>query len=229
MNGFYSSAQRGAVLVIALVMLVVLMLLTVSSIQGVVIETRMTGSRLEKQYLNNLVGAALREGELRFYGSNNLHDKLEAHIESNCIKNNTVKAYRNNNPCLLASMTEEQLVEFFATPVRFLNKDNAYTKQYGYTKIDSIKTAGLHSVIAWMPYRGLGLDQSNYYKPSREVEAYWNSYNISSDSSGLMIDNPEYGSALEGRGVYHYLITAQAANKLAVQSTIAVIYLGVNN
>lgn len=41
--------------------------------------------------------------------------------------------------------------------------------------------------------------------------------------------NAEYGDALQGKGTYFYLITAQAADQFAVQSTMANIYVGINN
>ncbi len=71
-----------------------------------------------------------------------------------------------------------------------------------------------------MPYRGTEAGSVS----ELDTRAYWNSALITSEGV-----NAEYGDAMEGRGTYFYLITGQAADTLAVQSTIANIYLGLNN
>ncbi|SDI73093.1 type IV pilus assembly protein PilX [Pseudomonas delhiensis] len=57
--------QRGAVLFVALVMLLVLTLLAVGGMREMQLEGRMTGNRLELQRLTSAAESALREGEGR--------------------------------------------------------------------------------------------------------------------------------------------------------------------
>ena len=53
--------QRGAVLFIALIMLLVLTLLAINSMRGVTLETRITANRAQETKLINVADAALRE------------------------------------------------------------------------------------------------------------------------------------------------------------------------
>lgn len=59
----FAARQSGAALFIALVMLLVITLLAVSSAREVTLEYRMTGDFLEQQRLLNAAEAGLREGE----------------------------------------------------------------------------------------------------------------------------------------------------------------------
>lgn len=60
------SQERGAALLVALIMLLILTVLAVSSMRGVVLESRITGNRAESLRLQAAADAALREGEFRF-------------------------------------------------------------------------------------------------------------------------------------------------------------------
>lgn len=228
MRYFKVNQQRGAVLVIALVMLLVLTLLAINSMRGVTLETRMTRARIENTHLTHLVDAALREGEFRLYGSDNLRDKLEPNLTRNCVKANTLNNDGQHRPCLLAEMSRNQLQQFFAHPIRFFNASNSYTQQYTARTGSAVQAADAHSVLAWMPYRGLDPQPAHYSQPIHNQHAYWNSYRIKPSTQNQRNKNPEYGAALEGQGTFYYLVTAQANERVAAQSTVAVIYLGLN-
>lgn len=228
MNNFKSKDQQGAVLIVALVMLLVLTVLAVSNMRGVTLESRITANRIETGYLDNLANAALREGEFRFYGPAYLRDKLEPNIGRNCIKENQLNIYGNNRPCLLREMTDDELGEYFTTPISFFKTDNDYTSQYENKTGAAAQAADENAIVAWMPYRGLDADASNYFIPEKSKNAFWNTYRAMSGSVENESVNPEYGAALEGKGTFFFLVTAQANDQLAAQSTVAVIYLGLN-
>ena len=229
MSTVTSANQQGAVLITALVMLITLTLLAVNSMDAVILEARMTAARIEMTHLENLTDAALREGEFRLYGPAYLGDKLEAALERNCIKGNRLDADGENRPCLLARMTDEELLEFFSTPISFFKQSTTYNNQYAHRTSAAIQAAGASAVVAWMPYRGLDPEPSNYVTPINGVHAYWNSYRMNTGAAENEALNPEYGAALTGKGTFFYLVTAQADDKIAAQSMVAVIYLGLNN
>ena len=216
--------QRAAVLVVALIMLLALTLLAVSNLRGVTLELRMTANRAATERLYNLADAALREGELRLYQSTDVQGALEAD-KASCTKNNTLSAAANK-PCLLEPMTNNQLQQFFKQPLSFLKSNYA-----GYDAItgEQVNTASSNATLAWMPYRGLDSNQSHYFQPSQEQRAFWNTYLLLMGAQDNAAANPEYGAALEGRGTFYFLVTAQANDQVAVQSTMAVSYLGLNN
>lgn len=227
MNTFSTPRQQqGAALLIALVMLLTLTILAVTSMRGVALESRITANRVEASRLLNLADAALREGEFRFYGPAYLREKLEPHID-NCTKANKLNKQGNNKPCLLEEMTEAQLEGFFNAPISFL-RDNSYGDTYSKTTGADTNGAGDDNTLAWMPYRGL--DAEKYVATSDATgRSYWNSYRVISGSSENEAINPEYGAALEGRGTYFFLINGQGDDQIAAQSTVAVIYVGLNN
>ena len=106
MTAFPSHRQKGAVLLVALVMLLVLTLLAVSSMRSVTLETRITANRSQSVQLVNVAEAGLREAEFRFYGPGNLADKLNAKA-ANCNTSNTLKSNGLNKPCLLAIVNDK--------------------------------------------------------------------------------------------------------------------------
>ncbi len=65
MTVFPQHRQRGAVLVIALVMLLIITLLGVGSMREVVLESRITGNLIEQKRLRNAAESAQREAERR--------------------------------------------------------------------------------------------------------------------------------------------------------------------
>ena len=142
MTVFPRHRQNGAVLIVALVMLLVLTLLAVSSMRGVTLETRITANRAQTVQLVNVAEAGLREAEFRFYGPGNLADKLNVNA-ANCATSNTLKSNGLNKPCLLA-IIDEKLQDFVEKPQDI---DSDF--------LDANSTGGL----AWMPYRGT--DASN--------------------------------------------------------------------
>ncbi|NLU12403.1 MAG: pilus assembly protein PilX [Gammaproteobacteria bacterium] len=206
--------QRGAVLVIALVMLLVLTVLAVSNMRGVALESRITASRAEAQRLGDAADAALREGEFRFYGPANLRDKLEFNA-ANCKTTNKLQTNGLNKPCLLKEIDDTaDIKKMFDDPIAYLGGS------------DSTASGG---ALNWMPYLGLDASGSKDYEAEDKRESFWNTYLISASASESEAVNAEYGAILEGRGTYYYLVNGQANDELTVQSTIANIYLGLNN
>lgn len=206
--------QQGAVLLIALVMLLALTVLAVSNMRGVMLESRITANRAESQRLLNVADAALREGEFRFYGSGNLRSKLE-YISANCLLTNKLKDNGFNKPCLQNRVADKQeLMNMFKNPLDY----------WGHSD-----TKASDGALHWMPYRGLDAKESAYYKPESGRVSYWNAYLITSSADESEALNVEYGAFAEGQGTYYYLINGQANDELAVQSTIANIYVGLNN
>lgn len=213
--------QTGAVLVVALVMLTVLTVLLISSAQGLILESKVTTHRAEFFRDYSLADAALREGEFRLYGPAYIRDKLEPNMQSNCTKNNKLKVGGLNKPCLLTEMTTTDLDSFFYDPLRFIK-----ASQLGGKTSELVERSGDDEAIAWMPYRGLDHNEKNYLKT--ENKAYWNAYRILDGSQEDSAFNAEYGSALEGKGTFFFLVTAQVNDELAVQSTVSTIYLGLD-
>lgn len=59
------ASERGAVLVVALVMLLIITLISVASVREVTLEARVTGNMIENKRLSSAAESALREGERR--------------------------------------------------------------------------------------------------------------------------------------------------------------------
>src|SRR5690625_2727267 len=94
--------QQGAVLMVALIMLLVITLIAIGTMRNTTLETRLTGARVENTRLQNMVDAALREVEFRFYGPGHLDAKLNPSPEVNCDADaNKLNIFGNNKPCLL--------------------------------------------------------------------------------------------------------------------------------
>ena len=224
--------QQGAVLVVALVMLLVLTVLAVTNMRGVTLESRITASRAETQRLQDVADAALREGEFRFYGPAFLRDKLEFNGE-NCKTSNRLKENGLNKPCVLEIMTagnendtRAMQRKFYLEPLDFFEAYPDYAANY-----QVLDGAGVtdNKILAWMPYTGLDANSTREYKPETKRKSFWNTYRIIPHYLGEEALNAEYGNELEGKGTYFYLVTGQANDELAVQSTTANISVGLNN
>jgi len=176
MTSLNHKRQQGATLLVALVMLLILTVLAVSSMRGVLLESRITGNRAENLRLQTAADAALKEGEFRFFGPGYLRDKLEPN-RVNCQKNNTLNLNGANKPCLLniqvwtdviapdsdEETSSDRLKRFMLNPMDALQADGAATV-----------AAGASTFVAWMPYRGLDPNDETQSDP----RAYWNSYLI---------------------------------------------------
>lgn len=200
--------QQGAVLFIALIMLLVLTLLAINSMRGVTLETRITANRAQETKLINVADAALREAEFRFYGPGNIPDKLEPK-PANCSTDNTLKVNGINKPCLLA-IQSSSLLDFVNNPKGASDDD-----------LDAESSGGL----LWMPYRGTDAQETT--TASAQTDAHWNS--IRAGDTGNAAVNAEYGMVAEGQGTYFYMNNGKAGEALFLQSTNANIYLGINN
>ncbi|BCY01086.1 pilus assembly protein PilX [Stutzerimonas stutzeri] len=221
MTAFLPARERGATLLVALVMLLIMTVLAVSSMRGVVLESRITGNRAENLRLQEAASAALREAEFRFYGPAYLRDKLEPN-KSNCQKDNVLQANGANRPCLLNISDDADRRNFMLDPLMFLKKSSAENKSGADTKL-----AGATDFITWMPYRGRIAGNENV--TSTDFGSYWNTHLITVGEDDATALNAEYGAIMEGRGTYFYQINGQAEDRLAVQSTAANVYVGLNN
>lgn len=84
--------QSGAVLFIALIMLLIITLLGIGSMREVILETRITGNLIEQKRLRNAAESALREGERRITASQSVDQ---------CSVNQTTA------PCYISEATDE--------------------------------------------------------------------------------------------------------------------------
>lgn len=210
--------QGGAALVIALIMLAVVIVLTVTNMREVSLEARMTAHRAESQQLQLAAESALREAERRYYGPGLIEEKLVAN-KNNCRKSNVYKP-QIVRPCLIKLVdTNDTAVELAAHQSYQLDPIKKIKDRFNWTGAQT-DTAGDNTFVPWMPYRGTVANQPS----TLESRAYWNSVLI--PHQGV---NAEYGDTLQGKGTYFYLVTAQGKDIFALQSTIANIYLGVNN
>ncbi len=217
MNTFNSNRQSGATLLVALILLAVVTVLTVSNMREVTLEGRMTANRMQAQQLQLASESALREAEKRYYGPAYTEDKLTEKT-ANCQKSNVYKRLANK-PCLIRlseTLDLEDHLAFQRNPLKFI-AESSYLDNWSGAKTDN---AGNNAFVPWMPYRGT--DPSN--TSTLEHKAYWNTVQIPGE--GI---NAEYGDALQGKGTYFYLVTAQAADQFALQSTMANVYVGINN
>ena len=202
--------QRGAVLVIALVMLLVLTLLATSSMRGTALDARITGNHARTTELQNLADAALREGEFRLYGPGYIRDKLEPNMKTNCKISNRLNKSGFNKPCLLNEMTKSNLDKYFKNPVTELAK----------MTVDN-------GVLKWMPYRGLDAENEFSFEDN-QPQSFWNVYRLMDCAEEDAALNAEYGDAMKGKGTFFFLVTGQANDEVAVQSTVTTIYLGLD-
>jgi type IV pilus assembly protein PilX len=209
----FPKAQQGAVLLVALVMLLILTLLAVSNMRGVTLESRITANRAHETQAKSAADAALREAEFRFYGPSNLVDKLEPN-SANCATANKLVVTGNNKPCLLAIIDDAKLLSFINAPDTLTEANKS-----------AVLAASSNSGLAWMPYRGL--DPQDETEASDTYDVRWNSIRATETSNSAV--NAEYGMVAEGQGTYFYLNNGKAGDNLYLQSTNANIYLGLNN
>ena len=212
-------SQRGAVLVVALIMLLVITVLAVTSMRSVSLESKIVANVAQAKKKEHIADAALREGEFRLYGPAYVRDKLESNMAANCTKNNKLRVDGLNKPCLLSEVTRDELKELSRNPLVFLREQTAITKGTG----AHTEAAADSDIIAWMPYKGL--DANNYFSGG-EIKSYWNIYRIMDGSEESNAFNAEYGDAMQGKGTFFFLVNGQADDEVAFQSTVSTIYLG---
>lgn len=213
MRATLPKAQQGAVLLVALVMLLILTLLAVSNMRGVTLESRITANRAHETQAKSAAESALREAEFRFYGPSNLVDKLEPSA-ANCATANKLVVTGNNKPCLLDFVDPDTLLLFVNEPYNLTESSKS-----------SMLAATSSSGLAWMPYRGL--DPQDETEASDIYDVQWNSIRATETSDSAV--NAEYGMVAEGQGTYFYLNNGKAGDNLYLQATNANIYLGLNN
>src|SRR5690606_34139964 len=80
--------------------------------------------------------------------------------------------------------------------------------------------------LAWMPYRGQGTNEATTVMTG--AGAGWNTYLTTCRAAEHVPINAEQGAAGEGRGTFFYLVNGRV-NTTATQSTVANVYLGLNN
>lgn len=216
MRQLQKKQQGGAVLLVALIMLLVLTVLTVTNMREVTLEGRMTANKMENQQLFNASESALREAEKRFYGRGQKPVKHEF-TQDNCKKINTYRRIANK-PCIIAEPPAGGAGDTYAAKMQKLLQDPlAFIKEENNWTGAETTAANDTTYVPWMPYRGTSPDTIT----TLSANAFWNSVEIPVE--GI---NAEYALGLTGQGIYYYLITGQANDQFAVQSTIATFYLG---
>lgn len=226
-----SAYEKGISLFVVIIILLLVSLIAISGMSTFILEQRVTSDRIEYEKMIDIANSSLREAEFRFYGPAFLRDKIDVPIAkeySHCNKSNTVKDNYRNKPCLLISMTNAELNEFYLDPIKFLPKQE---QKFGVGSAEKVDAAPDSAFVAWMPFRGT--DPVHLYDPKDtsgvDYKGYWNAYLIRANEEDDANVNPEYGASLEGRGVYYYLLTGQSNGQVAAQSTYSVIYVGLNN
>ncbi len=226
MNGNRSTHQRGAVLLVSLVLLLVLTLLAVSGVREATLETRITANKAHALQVTNSAEAALREAEFRYFNPVGLRDKLEPN-EANCALTNVLRANGANKPCLLPVLTESggatrAAVKGFVVNPLELAIDGGNQDEFDFLDGD-------WDALVWMPYRGR--DHAN--TTAAEYDAYWNTFMISGGPGDDTPMNVEYGAFGEGKGTFFYLANGRASDDASMtrgaQSTFANVYVGLNN
>lgn len=138
MNNF-PAQQRGATLVIALAILVIVTLLAVSSMREVVLESRITGNVIEQTRLQNAAESGLREGERRFV--NTLRPPEPG---TGCTADNVAR------PCLLdLAALNLKLADTHQNPVGVLKGIANTWMSYRGSDISSATTAGTLYSVQW--------------------------------------------------------------------------------
>lgn len=138
MNNF-PAQQRGATLVIALAILVIVTLLAVSSMREVVLESRITGNVIEQTRLQNAAESGLREGERRFV--NTLRPPEPG---TGCTADNVAR------PCLLdLAALNLKLADTHQNPVGVLKGIANTWMSYRGSDITSATTAGTLYSVQW--------------------------------------------------------------------------------
>ncbi len=225
MNTNRPSRQRGAVLLVALVLLLVLTLLAVSGVREATLESRITANKAHALQLSNSADAALREAEFRYYNPANLRDKLEPTAD-NCALTNVLKTNGANKPCLLPVLQSgtgvaASLKQFVVNPLE-LPVSDADLDDFAF--LDN----GWDGLV-WMSYRGR--DAANDTTPAQP--AHWNTFLISGGAGDDPPANVEYGAFGEGKGTFLYMANGRASDSAgatrATQSTFANVYVGLNN
>lgn len=206
--------QKGAVLIVALVLLLVLTLLAVSGVREATLESRITANKAHALQLSNASDAALREAEFRYFNVTYMREKADP-FKENCSLTNKIRASGANKPCLLPIKADkEKLKEFVLNPL-VLQAD---------TKSEYL--TGAWDAEIWMPYRGRDASKETQAMHN----AQWNTYLISGGPGEDSPANIEYGNILEFKGTYLYLANGKASDgstTQTVQSTFAFVSPGI--
>lgn len=98
MIGYLKTKQQGSTLIVALVLILVVTLLAVSSVKESTLESRMTGIMLDNQVLTNYAEAALREGELKLTSlEKNAEPVTDCQTSSYCFKEEKILCAKSNS------------------------------------------------------------------------------------------------------------------------------------
>lgn len=211
-------SQRGAILPVTLILLLVITALAVTGAREAVLEGRITANRGHAEQLTNSADAALREAEFRYYNPAHLRDKLEPRA-ANCVDGNVIKSNGANKPCLLPLKSDKTVVRQFVLAPTDLTAAPASMNAF----LD-----GSWDGLVWMTYRGRDHAQVS----QAAAKAVWNTYLITGGPSDQNPIHVEYGAFGEGKGTFFYLANGSAGDSEAgavAQSTFANVYVGLNN
>lgn len=107
---------KGSVLLITLVILIILTILTVAGFQDIYLQNKVTENRLITEQLKNSADIALREGEMRLYGSLRNREKIDDLLDNNCESPFNEKI-EFNIPCLVPKIDNaNELKKFYLDP-----------------------------------------------------------------------------------------------------------------
>ncbi|WP_027910043.1 PilX N-terminal domain-containing pilus assembly protein [Pseudomonas sp. URMO17WK12:I4] len=194
--------QTGAVLFVALIMLLVLTLLAVGSMRSTTLESRITANRAHDTQLQSAADAALRESEFRYYNAGNLLEKLEPN-NANCTNDNTIKASGLNKPCLIGFTNN-------ATLVNYINDPRSQTAN-----------------VAWLTYRGTDSGDTSSIGLKDNQSARFNSALLTFNCveyGGVLEGQCTYFYLNNAQA-----IDSGTASSVYLQSSHANTYLGLNN
>lgn len=108
--------EKGSVLLVTLVILIILTVLTVAGFKDVYLQSKITNNRLITEQLKNSADIALREGEMRLFGSLRNREKIDDLLDSNCTSDFKTKL-ELNIPCLVPEFTDlDKLKKFYLNP-----------------------------------------------------------------------------------------------------------------
>lgn len=109
-------SEKGSVLLVTLVILIILTVLTVAGFKDVYLQNKITNNRLITEQLKNSADIALREGEMRLFGSLRNREKIDDLLDTNCTSKFNTKL-ELNIPCLVPEFTDkDKLKRFYLEP-----------------------------------------------------------------------------------------------------------------
>lgn len=196
----FNRSERGAVLVVSLVFLLILTMLAVTNMREVALETRITGNLVDQKQLFNAAEAGLRDGEYRTIGSRRpipgTYDLATA-IRPLDAKSQCSTTLAPMKPCLI-------------------NRKPTFA-QYFKGSAEGEDDSNFRGVQIYSPDAATSFAES----------VTWYALPAPSGADSAESENPEYGNMALGIGTFRYEINARAesgSGEFQVRSTTSRIY-----